>query len=511
MTLFNEETVLYNIPPKNTDAITIALAFPNTYEIGIASLGYQTAWKLFNQNESIRTVRWFTNIQESNRNFNQSLPYLGFSLSWELDYKNIFLILEKNNVPLHSRNRGEDDPIVFCGGQVVNANPKPFCKNFDFFLTGDLEASVSDLIKKILEIKTLKREEKLKELSAIPSVYVPEIGSVSIKRKSSNNELASSSILTRNSIWPNVFLLEVVRSCPELCRFCLASYGSLPFRTPIVQKSLIPKIEQGLKHTNKIGLLGASVTQHPEFEELVDYLITRENINVQTASVRADSITNKIANGLYKLGSKSITMAIESGSERLKELINKKVSNETIIKSIETIYGAGFNSIKLYGMVGLPREEFNDLEETIKLLKEIKQRNKTKKLIFGCSVFVPKAQTPFQWYGMDKEASKKLKFYSKELHKLGIEFRAESYKWSLIQALISRGDESINDILELAYRYGSTLGAFNKAINENKTKVDTNHFIFNNLDESCNLPWDNIHGHLNKEIIIKHSREVTNV
>jgi len=214
MTLFNEETILYNIPPKNIDAITIALAFPNTYEIGIASLGYQTAWRLFNQDENIQTIRWFTNIQESNHNFNQSPKYLGFSLSWELDYKNIFSILEKNNVPLHSKNRGEADPIVFCGGQVINANPKPFCQNFDFFLMGDLETSVNDLMKKILEIKTLKREEKLKELAKIPTVYVPTIGSTSIKRKSSNNELTSSSLLTKNSIWPNVFLLEVVRSCP---------------------------------------------------------------------------------------------------------------------------------------------------------------------------------------------------------------------------------------------------------------------------------------------------------
>lgn len=458
---FKDEKTLTKIPVKHRDAIPFVLAFPNTYSIGMSSLGYQTAWKLFNQDENVKVFRWFTDVQE-----NVKPSYIGFSFSWELDYKNIFSILEKNNIPLHSKDRGEDDPIVFCGGQVPNANPEPFYGNFDFFFIGDLEATVKDFIQKIIEIKNLKREEKLNELSKLAQ-----------KKQISRNTFAYSSILTENTVWPNVFLVEVVRSCPELCKFCLASYGSLPFRTPNVKDSLIPIIDFGLKHTNKIGLLGASVTQHPQFEELLDYLLTKKEINVQIASVRADTISKKIADGLHKLGTKSVTMAVETGSERLRDTINKKVNNETIINSIQTIYDAGFSSIKLYGMVGLPSETEDDLNQTVDFLKKVKLKNKTKKLIWSSSVFVPKFQTPFQWFGVDKNANEKLKYLAKELHKIGVDFRAESYKWAKIQALISRGNKSINKILEDAYSYGSSLGSFKKAIRENK-EINSDYFIF---------------------------------
>ncbi len=512
---FKSEKILIPITVKSKDAIHLAIAFPNIYSVGIASLGFQTAWKLFNQNKDVNAIRWFTDIQESS----QETPIcIGFSFSWELDYKNIFSMLEKNNIPLHAKDRKENDPIVFCGGQVPNANPEPFCENFDFFLIGDLEMVTNDLINKIIEIKNLTREEKLNELAKLPGVYVPchkgviNRVSTTTKKLTAKGNLTSSSILSPDSVWPNTFIVEVVRSCPELCRFCLASYGSLPFRTPDIKESLIPIIDFGLKYTNKLGLLGASVTQHPEFEGLLDYLLAAgagrdQHLQVQIASVRADSITKKTADGLYKLGSKSLTMAVETGSERLREVINKKVSNETIIKSIETIYNTGFNSIKLYGMTGLPSETEEDTSETIKLLHEIKKRNKGKHLSWGCSVFVPKAQTPFQWFGVDKNAEKRLKHLSKELHKIGVEFRPESYEWSLIQALISRGDRSVNKILEDAYRYGNTLGSFKKAMRENKD-IDSNYFIFENWDaetlHATSLPWENIQGHLNKEIVKEH-------
>ena len=513
MNVFNNEKILVNLPVKIKGATQLAIAFPNTYSIGMASIGYQTAWKLFNQNPDLNAVRWFTDIQESNRA--STFHYIGFSFSWELDYKNIFSMLEKNNIPLHSEDRKEDDPIIFCGGQIPNANPEPFCENFDFFLIGDLEVVAEDLTNKIIEIANLTREEKLNELAKLPGVYVPSrdvaCNVSTTKKLTTKGGLTSSSILTPDSVWPNTFIVEIVRSCPELCRFCLASYGSLPFRTPDIKDSLIPLIDFGLKHTNKIGLLGASVTQHPEFEDLLDYLLLKnneKNIHVQIASVRADSITKKIAEGLFKLGSKSLTMAVETGSQRLRDIINKKVSNETILKSIETIYNAGFNSIKLYGMTGLPGEAEEDLKETIKFLSEVKTRNKGKNLSWGCSIFVPKAQTPFQWFGVDRISDKKLKFLSKELHKIGVDFRPESYEWSLIQALVSRGDRSINKILEDAYRYGNTIGSFKKAMRENKSLIDSDHFIFKNWDIETNLPWKNIQGHLNKEVISKHAQEV---
>jgi radical SAM superfamily enzyme YgiQ (UPF0313 family) len=520
MNLFSEEKILTSFPHKKSDALELAICFPNTYMVGMASLGYQTAWKLLNQNENVKTTRWFTDIQEPRRGGACSaLPpaYIGFSFSWELDYKNIFKILEENKISIFSSERSEDDPLVFAGGQIPNANPEPFCDNFDFFLTGDLEVVAEPFINKIVEIKDLNRTKKLEELAKVPGIYVPTrrgllqqapTTPIKINRVYAKENLSSSCILTPNSYWPDTFIIEVARSCPELCRFCLASYGSLPFRTPDIKNSLIPIIESGLKHTNKLGLLGASVTQHPGFDELLDYLlqkkITSPDLQVQIASVRADTISKKLAEGLHKLGSKSLTMAIETGSDRLREIINKKVSRETILNSIQTIYDSGFNSIKLYGMAGIPQETDDDLNETIKLLKEIKAKNKGKKLTWGCSTFVPKAQTPFQYYGMDKSAEKKLKLLSKELHKAGIEFKPESYEWSIIQGLISRGDRSINKILVDAYRYGSTIGSFKKAMRENKD-IDSEYFIYKNWDINTKLPWENVQGFLNREIIKEHA------
>ena len=528
MNSFNKEKILIDIPTKTRNATSLAIAFPNTYSVGMASLGYQTAWKLFNQDENICVSRWFTDVQECKGLPRQALTphYAGFSFSWELDYKNIFAMLEKNDIPLHANKRKEVDPLIFCGGQVPNANPEPFCENFDFFLVGDLEVLAEPFLSKIVEIKNLTRKEKLNELAKLPGIYVPCLQYAPTKKQASRGNLTSSSVLTPDSVWPDTFLIEVVRSCPELCRFCLASYGSLPFRTPGVKESLIPIVDFALQHTNKIGLLGASVTQHPQFEELLDHLLTVQtpfslyrrpgrasltsNVQVQIASIRADSITKKIAEGLFKLGSKSLTMAVETGSQRLRDFINKKVSNETIIKSIEIIYNAGFNSIKLYGMVGLPTEIEEDVNETIKFLGEIKKRNKGKKLTWGCSVFVPKAQTPFQWYGINPKAHEKLNLLKKELHKIGVDFRSESYEWAKIQALISRGDRSINKILEDAYRYGNTLGSFKKAIRENKN-IDSDYFIFKNWSleglHARALPWGNIQGHLNNELIKSHAKQ----
>jgi len=506
MNFFNKEKFLIDVPVKNRDALTLAIAFPNSYSIGMASLGYQTAWKYLNQSKNINTIRYFTDIQEKN---SDNPAYIGFSFSWELDYKNILEMLEKNQIPIYSDERKDFDPLIFAGGVVPSANPEPFAAFLDFFLIGDLETVYKDFLEVLHEIKDLKREEKLLRLSKLSFIYVPSMSNKLIKKEVSKDLLSYSSILTENSIWPNTFIVEVVRSCPELCRFCLASYGSLPFRTPDLKEKLIPVIELGLKHTNKIGLLGPSITQHPEFESLINCLLAKKGsseLQVQIASVRADTISQNLAEGLHKLGTKSITMAVESGSERLRKIINKKVSNETITNSVQTINNAGFKSIKLYGMVGLPYETQDDIEETIKLLKSLKLKTKNLQLTWGSSVFVPKASTPFQWYGVDKESDKKLKFLSRELHKTGIAFKPESYKWAKVQALLSRGDRTLAKCLEKVYRYGFTLGSFNKVFKEEN--VDIDHYMFKTWDKNTKLPWENIQGHLNKETVLKHKIEV---
>ena len=204
-------------------------------------------------------------------------------------------------------------------------------------------------------------------------------------------------------------MVEVVRSCPEMCRFCLASYLTLPFRTASLEDSLIPAIERGLKVTNRLGLLGASVSQHPEFETLLDYLFQPqfEGVRLSIASVRTNTVTEKLARILSQRDTKSISIAVESGSDRLREIINKKLANDEIIQAAINAKAGGLKGIKLYGMVGIPGEETEDIAATVEMLIALKKAASGLRISFGCSTFVPKSHTPFQWFGVNKRANLK--------------------------------------------------------------------------------------------------------
>jgi radical SAM superfamily enzyme YgiQ (UPF0313 family) len=302
--------------------------------------------------------------------------------------------------------------------------------------------------------------------------------------------------------------VEVVRSCPEMCRFCLASYLTLPFRTANLETSLIPAIERGLTVTNRLGLLGASVTQHPEFSDLLDYLNQPkyDHIRLSVASVRTNTVTVKLAEILTKRDTKSITIAVESGSEKIRNVVNKKLTNEQIIQAAINAKTGGLSAIKLYGMVGIPTEEMTDLEQTIIMMQELKKAAPGLRLSLGCSTFVPKAHTPFQWFGVNKEAEKRLKYLEKKLKSKGIDFRPESYNWSVIQALISRGDRRISSILELTREYGDTLGSYKRAFKELKGQIPPlEYYVFSDWREDQILPWQHLQTAISKDIIKKHS------
>ncbi|MFM7368293.1 MAG: radical SAM protein, partial [Sphaerospermopsis kisseleviana] len=258
---------------------------------------------------------------------------------WELDYVNIFNLLESLNIPLRASNRTENHPLVFGGGPVLTANPEPFADFFDVVLLGDGEILLSSFIDAYQEVRNATRKVKLNRLAQVPGIYIPslydveyasddgeiksihpldsDIPAVIQKQTYRGNTLSASTVVTEKAAWENIFMVEVVRSCPEMCRFCLASYLTLPFRTASLEKSLIPAIEQGLKVTNRLGLLGASVTQHPEFSELLDYISQPkyDDVRLSVASVRTNTVTEKLAATLAKRDTRSLTIAVESGSE----------------------------------------------------------------------------------------------------------------------------------------------------------------------------------------------------
>ena len=313
--------------------------------------------------------------------------------------------------------------------------------------------------------------------------------------------------MTEKAAWENIYMVEVVRSCPEMCRFCLASYLTLPFRTADLETSLIPAIEKGLKVSDRIGLLGASVTQHPEFETLLDYLSEPkyQQIRLSIASVRTNTVTEKLAKTLASRDTRSITIAIESGSEKIRKIVNKKLTNEEILQAAINTKAGGLHNIKFYGMAGIPGESEADIAETVELLRLVKKTVPGLRLTFGCSTFVPKAHTPFQWFGVNPQAEKRLKSFQKKLHSQGIEFRPESYNWSVIQTLISRGDRRLTPLLELTRHYGDTLGSYKRAFKELKGQLpDLDYYVFQNWSVDQILPWQHLEGPLPHSTLIKH-------
>jgi radical SAM superfamily enzyme YgiQ (UPF0313 family) len=528
---FDSEKLLFTPANPKNDAIPLIFAFPNEYTVGITSLGYQVVWATLAMRDDLQVSRLFTDIQEQ---LPRHPEILGFSMSWELDYVNIFNLLESLNIPLRASHRTENHPLVFGGGPVLTANPEPFADFFDVVLLGDGEILLSSFIDAYQEVRNAQREVKLKRLAQVPGIYIPslydveyfsndgeiksihprdsDIPAVIQKQTYRGNTLSASTIVTEKAAWENIFMVEVVRSCPEMCRFCLASYLTLPFRTASLEKSLIPAIEQGLKVTNRLGLLGASVTQHPEFSELLDYISQPkyDDVRLSVASVRTNTVTEKLAATLAKRDTRSLTIAVESGSENLRQIINKKLDNEEIIQAAVNAKAGGLSSLKLYGMVGIPGEEPEDLDATVAMMKNVKKAASSLRLTLGCSTFVPKSHTPFQWFGVNKEAEKRLQFLQKQLKPQGIDFRPESYNWSIIQTLLSRGDRRLSYLLELTRDFGDSLGSYKRAFKELKGKIpDLDFYVYSHWSTEQILPWNHLQGPLPQSTLIKHLHEAT--
>jgi radical SAM superfamily enzyme YgiQ (UPF0313 family) len=274
-----------------------------------------------------------------------------------------------------------------------------------------------------------------------------------------------------------------------------------------LEESLIPTIEKGLEVTDRLGLLGASVTQHPEFNKLLTWLMQpeREHIRLSIASVRTNTVTHELTSALAARGTKSLTVAVESGSPRVRRIVNKKLEQEDIIKAAVVAQEGGLQGLKLYGMVGVPGEEESDVDETISMMLAIKKAAPRLRLTLGCSTFVPKAHTPFQWYGVRTEAEKRLKRIEKALVKEGIAFRPESYKWSVQQAVLSRGDRRLTAALLAARGQGDSLGVFRKAAKEvSDVMPPLEYYWQRDYDPEVPLPWSHLEGPLPVATLKKH-------
>jgi radical SAM superfamily enzyme YgiQ (UPF0313 family) len=528
---FTAERLLFTPAIPDTDAVPTIFAFPNEYTVGITSLGYQVVWATLAMRSDVQVSRLFTDTHEQ---LPRTPELLGFSLSWELDYVNVLNLMESLEIPIRANARDNHDPIVFGGGPVLTANPEPFADFFDVILLGDGETLLGNFIEAYKEVRKADRQTQLKALAQVSGVYVPslyeveyhaldgavkliqpispEIPAVVQKQTYRGNVLSASTVVTEKAAWENIFMVEVVRSCPEMCRFCLASYLTLPFRTASVESSLIPAIEKGLSVTNRLGLLGASVTQHPEFEALLDYINQPkyDDIRLSISSVRTNTVTVQLAQTLARRDTRSLTIAVESGSEKLRRIINKKLQNDEIIQAALNAKAGGLSSLKLYGMVGIPGEEPEDLDATVTMMRDIKKAAPGLRLTLGCSTFVPKGHTPFQWFGVNPQAEKRLQFLQKKLKPQGIDFRPESYNWSIIQTLLSRGDRRLSYFLELTRNFGDSLGSYKRAFKQLKGQIpDLDFYVHTNWSTDQILPWNHLQGPLPQSTLLKHLADAT--
>ncbi|MBD2299088.1 radical SAM protein [Nostoc sp. FACHB-87] len=529
--LFAAERLLFTPTTPDTNAIPLIFAFPNEYSVGITSLGYQIVWATLAMRDDVQVSRLFTDIHEQ---LPRQPEIVGFSISWELDYVNILNLLESLDIPIRAKLRNDAHPLIFGGGPVLTANPEPFAAFFDIILLGDGENLLGNFIEAYKEVRQAPRQIQLQRLAQVPGIYIPSLYEVEYytpdgevksiqpidadvptivqKQTYRGNILSASTVVTEKAAWENIYMVEVVRSCPEMCRFCLASYLTLPFRTASLEGSLIPAIERGLAVTNRLGLLGASVTQHPEFEELLNYISQPkyDDVRLSIASVRTNTVTVQLAETLAKRDTRSLTIAVESGSDQLRQIINKKLQNDEIIQAAINAKAGGLSGLKLYGMVGIPGEEADDLDATVAMMRSMKKAAPGLRLSFGCSTFVPKSHTPFQWFGVNRQAEKRLQLLQKQLKPQGIDFRPESYNWSIIQALLSRGDRRLSQLLELTRDFGDSLGSYKRAFKQLKGQIpDLDFYVHSTWSTSQVLPWSHLQGPLPQSTLLKHLDEAT--
>lgn len=504
------EKILYKQNLNKQAKCNIWCAFPACYSFAMSSLGYLWIFKSIDEDENINVERIYTDSKLTRMQINE-IDAICFSFSFDMDFVGIFQILEKYNIPFKSSERNENHPLIFGGGPVLTSNPVPYKEIFDFMVIGDGEFINNKAIDIISTAKGKNKQTILNKISEINGIYVPSVNKEKIIKNSVKiNECVYTPILSDEAFFKNMFIMEISRGCSNCCSFCVASYMNLPVRFAPLE-NIKETIDLGLKHTDKIALLGAQVTAHPKFKQICEYIYEKiqsnPEIEMSISSLRVDAVDDCIVKTLAAGHQKHVTIAIEAGSERLRKVINKNVSEEQIFRTVETLRKNGLKGVKIYAMLGIPTETQKDLEEIVYLAKRLKQSNKGFDISFAFSSFIPKPNTPLQWHGRFEtaELEKRQQFLKKEFHKIGIKAGFSSIKWDYWQAVLSRGDGHFADFLIDIYKNGAKLGAYKNA---SKNRFNPNDYAIRNYDLDESLPWDFIEMHPGKTVLTDRYRKI---
>jgi radical SAM family uncharacterized protein len=516
--------------------IRIALVYPNRYHVGMSNLGFQSVYRLLNDYDHVVCERAF--LPETSQP--QTAPLktfesgkllsdtdiIAFSLSFENDYPHILSILEKTGLPLRADQRSDQDPLLIAGGVTSFLNPEPIAAFFDCFLIGEAEA----MLPRFLEVFEPGNDKHalLKTIACnVPGAYVPAFYSVDYKGdgtiasfipredvpqtiqrtylKDLDRTATCSAILTPDTAFDRTYLIEVGRGCPHGCRFCSAGFIYRPPRfRPI--SLLTENIDQGISLTDHIGLVGAAVSDLPGIGDLCGQYLDRE-IRLSFSSLRADGLSRELLSVLKHSNVKTATIAPDAGSERMRRVINKGISEEAILTAADSLVANGIPNLKLYFMIGLPTETADDINAIIGLCKKIKHRflksSRSQKRIGDITIslncFVPKPFTPFQWVAMDEVGAlkKKIQKIKNELKKVpNLRIHSDIPRWAYIQALFSRGDRKVADILSLAHTHNGNWAQTLKAVSANP-----DFYVLREHDLHEQLPWDFIDQGIKKSFL----------
>ncbi|MDZ7331131.1 MAG: radical SAM protein [candidate division KSB1 bacterium] len=454
-----QESNLVELEPESL--LSIALVFPNSYPVGMANLGFQSIYRLFNEMPGVRCERAFlydrfpgiAQTLETGRHL-RDFDIIAFSVSYELDFPNLVQILLDAGITPFAAERHSREPLVMAGGAIAFMNPTPIEPFIDLFYLGEIEPQVRQLLSTMLKCKQQRseRKETLDQLSELPGIYLPaRKADKSIARVYSTNDRYHpqySPIISPNCHFKNMFLVEVGRGCGRYCRFCAASHIYHPFRI-FSQDRILSTIDRYHQNTRRIGLIGAALSDYPQLHALCETLVD-QGYELGLSSFRLDMITPEFLKVLERGQVRSLTFAPEAGTERLRWLIHKNLSDQQIINAAEAIAYSKVQQLKLYFMIGLPNESEDDLVGIIELVKSIQKitskRKKAVSLMVSINTFIPKPFTPFQWSPMlrETEIRRKRKFLERELRKLpGVQVARKNVKDEILQGMFSLGDQRI--------------------------------------------------------------------
>jgi radical SAM superfamily enzyme YgiQ (UPF0313 family) len=525
------------ITKPHGDRLRVALAFPNTYWVGMSNLGFQTVYRLFNAQDDVVCERVFLPPKQELAELVASraplltlesqspvgeFDVLAFSVSFEWDYVNVLTLLRLAGIPIYASERTERHPLIVVGGAVTFVNPEPLAPFADVVAAGEGETLVPALDRAVRE--SSGRRALLHALSHergfyIPSFYEPRYapdGSlagfvsngdapdapVPVRKAALKTTDAvdppATSIFTPDTEFGSRFLVEVVRGCANLCRFCWAGYNYLPVRAFPADR-IIQLAEQARAYAHRAGLVSIALCDHPDIERILARLLEL-GYGISPASLRLDDLTEPIVRVLRASGEKTITIAPETGSDRLRRVINKTVTNDEIVDRAELIFANGIENLKLYYMLGLPTETDDDLvairDLTLQLrermLKYAKPRGSIGRIVGSVNPLIPKPGTAYQWLPMEADAIVDKKIKRLRALTAGIDnvyFNIKSERHSYYQALLSLGDRRVSPAIAAAERNGQNWRA---AVAE--TDVDADFYIFRDRSKDAVLPWDIIDG-----------------